>query len=101
MTRRRDFALRIVPLAGVLAGLPRVVLANLPALTEDDKMAVALGFRLETEKAPQEKYPKHTNDQTCARCLHFTAPDSDTARCDLFNKLVPRRAWCSGFSRRP
>jgi len=101
MTKRRDFVLKIVPLAGAVAVLPRVALADVPALTEDDKMAIAMGFRLKTENADEKKYPKHTKDQDCAKCLHYTQPGADTARCDLFNKLVPKGGWCSGFSKRP
>ena len=101
MTNRRDFVLKLVPLAGAAAVLPRVAMADVPALTEDDKMAVAMGFRLLTEKADQAKYPKHTPDQMCAKCLHFTQPGADSAKCDLFSKIVPKGGWCSGFSKRP
>lgn len=101
MTKRREFVLKFVPLAGAAAILPRVALAEVPALTEQDKMAVAMGFRLKTEKADQTKYPKHTTEQFCGRCLHFTSPGADSARCDLFNKIVPKGGWCSGFSKRP
>ena|ERR1700688_4409963 len=102
MTKRRDFVLKFVPLAGAAVVLPRVALgADVPVLTEDDKMAVAMGFRLHTEKADEVKYKKHTNDQSCAKCLHFTSPGAESARCDLFNKIVPKGGWCSGFSKRP
>jgi len=101
MIKRRDFVLKFVPMAGAVAALPRVALADVPALTEDDKMAVAMGFKLKTEKADQAKYPKHTADQMCAKCLHFTTPGAESARCDLFNKTVPKGGWCSGFSKRP
>jgi len=101
MTKRRDFVLKLVPLAGALAALPRVSFADVPLLTEDDKMAVAMGFRLHTEKADQAKFPKHTNDQVCAKCLHYATPAAATARCDLFSKTVPKDGWCSGFSKRP
>jgi len=101
MTNRRDFVLKLVPLAGAAAVLPRVALADVPVLTEDDKMALAMGFKLKTENADGKKYPKHTNEQHCATCLHFTSPGADTARCDLFNKMVPKGGWCSGYSKRP
>lgn len=102
MTKRRDFILKIVPLAGAAAVLPRVAFAaDVPALTEDDKMAVAMGFKLKTADADEKKYPKHTKDQDCAKCLHFTTPGAESARCDLFNKTVPKGGWCSGFSKRP
>ena len=92
---------KVVPMAGAAAVLPHLALADAPALTEEDKMAVAMGFKLKTEKADQAKFPKHANDQSCAKCLHYKAPAAETALCDLFNKTVPKGAWCSGFSKRP
>lgn len=102
MTSRRDFVLKFVPLAGAAAALPRLASADeVAALTETDPMAIALGFKLDTKKADQAKFPKHTNEQSCASCLHFTKPGADAARCDLFNKNVPKGGWCSGYSKRP
>jgi len=102
MTKRRDFILKFVPLAGAAAVLPRVSFgADVPELTESDKMAVAMGFHLKTADADEKKYPKHTKEQMCASCLHFTKPGADSAKCDLFNKIVPKGGWCSGYSKRP
>ena len=102
MTSRRDFVLKYVPLAGAAAALPRLAgAADVPDLTEADPMAVALGFVLDTKKANATKYPKHTNEQSCASCLHFTTKGAPKARCDLFNKQVPEGGWCSGYSKRP
>ncbi len=102
MTSRREFVLKFVPLAGAAAALSQGAFADeVPLLTETDAMALALGFKLDTGKADQAKYPKHTTEQFCQRCLHFTKPTEDVARCDLFNKRVPKHGWCSGFSKRP
>jgi hypothetical protein len=100
MMKRRDFVLKVVPLVGGVTMAPRVAFAEVPALAEDDKMAIAMGFRLQTERADQAKYPKHTNEQNCAKCLHYGTANAEMARCDLFNKMVPKGAWCSGYSRR-
>jgi high potential iron-sulfur protein len=101
MSSRRQFVLNLVPLAGAAVILPRSVRAqSLPALTETDPMALALGFKLDTTSVDQAKYPKHSNDQSCTNCLHFTPPSAATARCDLFNKMVPKGGWCSGYSKR-
>jgi len=100
MKNRRDFVLRFVPIASAAIALPRVALADVPFLTENDPMAKVMGFRLDTTKANQAKYPRHTNEQMCARCMHFTNPGADSAKCDLFNKIVPKGGWCSGFTKR-
>lgn len=104
MSNRRNFVFKLVPLAGAAALLPRMAAAADAAvvpLTEADPMALAMGFKLKSADADMKKYPKHTNDQSCSSCLHFTAPGSESARCDLFNKIVPKGGWCSGYSKRP
>ena len=101
MTNRREFVLKFVPLAGAAVVLPRVALADVPVLTEADPMAKAMGFVLLTANANQAKYPKHSTEQTCASCLHFTTPGAESAKCDLFSKMVPKGGWCSGYSKRP
>jgi hypothetical protein len=101
MNGRRQFVLKVIPLAGAAAMLPRMAAAQtVPALTETDAMAVALGFKLDTGTVDQAKFPKHTKEQSCASCLHFTKAGADSARCDLFNKMVPKGGWCSGYSKR-
>lgn len=102
MNSRRQFVMKLVPLTGAAVLLPRLAAAqDLPALTEADPMAVALGFKLDTGAVDQAKFPKHTKEQSCASCLHFQKPGADKARCDLFNKVVPKGGWCSGYSKRP
>jgi len=46
MTKRREFILKLVPLAGAAAVVPCIALAEVPHLTESDKVALALGFHL-------------------------------------------------------
>lgn len=101
MTSRRAFVLKFVPLAGAAAFLKLAIAADVPHLTETDPMALALGFKLDTSKADQAKYPKHSTEQYCQRCVHFTKAGAEEARCDLFNKIVPKHGWCSGFSKKP
>jgi len=99
MKNRREFVLKFVSMAGAAVVLPRVALADVP-LTENDPMARVMGFRLDTTKANQAKYPRHNNEQMCGKCMHFTNPGADSAKCDLFNKIVPKGGWCSGFTNR-
>jgi hypothetical protein len=100
MNQRRTFFMKLVPAAGALAVLPRMAFAQVPVLAEDDKLAVSLGFRLHTEKVDQAKFPKHTNEQNCGKCALYSAPEAAQAKCNLFNKIVPKTGWCSGFNKR-
>ena len=101
MHSRREFVLRLLPLAGTAALLPGIARAKEPpALTESDPLAVALGFRADTGKVDQAKYPMHTKEQTCGNCLHFKTPGAAHALCDLFSKTVPKGGWCSAWAKR-
>ena len=98
---RRDFVLKLIPLAGAAVMLPRVAQAvELPELTETDAMAKALGFKLNTSAVDQAKYRNHTKEQTCGNCLHYAKPDAERARCDIFIKTVPKQGWCSAYVKR-
>jgi len=101
MTNRRQFVLRLLPLAGTFALQPGIVrAAEPPELTESDPLAKALGFDLDTNKVDHAKYPTHAKEQDCGNCLHFKAPGAARAVCDLFNKTVPKGGWCSAWAKR-
>jgi High potential iron-sulfur protein len=101
MNSRRKFVLQLAPLAGAAALLPRIALAeDIPALTETDATAMAFGFKLDTTKVDQSKNPTHTKEQTCGDCLHYQKAGAPTARCDIFNKTVPKGGWCMAYAKR-
>ena len=100
MNDRRQFVLRLAPLASAVA-FPRFVQAQtLPALTETDSTAVSFGFKLDTTKVDEKEYPTHAKEQTCGSCLHYAQASAATARCDIFNKTVPRGGWCIAYAKR-
>ena len=101
MTNRRQFVLRLLPLAGTFALQPGVVrAAEPPELSESDPLAKALGFVADANKVDQAKYPMHTKEQDCANCLHFKTPGAAHALCDIFSKSVPKGGWCSAWAKR-
>jgi hypothetical protein len=101
MNSRRQFVLQLVPLAGAAVILPSRALAeDLPELTETDPMAKAVGFRLDTNKVDQSTFSTHTKEQTCGNCLHFMKVGADRAKCDIFNKTVPKGGWCAAYLKR-
>jgi High potential iron-sulfur protein len=101
MISRRQLVLQIAPLVGAAMISTRIARAGeLPALTETDPVAVALGFKLDAGEVNQTKYPMHASGQTCGNCLHYMKPGADHARCDIFNKTVPKRGWCSAYVKR-
>ncbi|WP_454726196.1 MULTISPECIES: high-potential iron-sulfur protein [Cupriavidus] len=98
MSSRREF-LKTVP-AALAAGL---VAAATPAaaamLDEKDPQAVGLGYKADTGKVDQARYPKHAASQTCANCQLFQEGSSPaTGSCVLFgDKQVAAAGWCSAW----
>jgi hypothetical protein len=101
MNSRRRVVFLLLPLAGVSLIAARTArAADLPALTESDPMAAALGFKLDTKSVVQSKYPTHAVGQTCGNCSHFMKPGADRAECDIFKKTVPKAGWCAAYVKR-
>ncbi|MGO4329577.1 high-potential iron-sulfur protein [Cupriavidus sp. 2TAF22] len=99
MSTRRQF-LKTVPLA-VVAGLGASAAAHAasPVLDEKDPQAVSLGYKADTRKVDQARYPRHAASQTCANCQLFQEGSSPAAgSCVLFgDKQVAAAGWCSAW----
>ena len=66
---------------------------------EAEPQAVALGYKNDTTKVDDKKFPKHTKDQKCANCQLFTGKPSDAwGPCALFaGRNVSAAGWCSSW----
>ena len=95
---RRAFVMCVVASGTTLVASQASAQAAVP-LAENDPQAVALGFKLDTAKADQAKYPKHDVSQACKGCQFFQGKPTDaSAPCQLFaGKLVPGKGWCSAW----
>ncbi len=95
-TRRRTFILR---LAACSAAVPIAAHAQAAKVNESDPQAVALGYRNDTTKVDQKKYPKHDVSQKCSNCQLFQGKATDAwAPCTLFaGKQVAGAGWCSAW----
>jgi len=69
---------------------------------ETDPMAVSLGYKEDTTKVDEKKFPKHTAAQNCAGCQLFQGAAKDAAGgCPLFaGKQVAGNAWCSAWTKK-
>ncbi len=101
-SRRRFIKIAVLgaataPLLGGLAMVPAA--ANLPALTEDDATAAALGYKSDTTKIDAAKYPNHKADQNCLNCnLHAAAQADGLLPCSIFpGKAVNPKGWCAAW----
>ena len=73
-THRRIFILQVACAGSALAA-GRAFAADPVSnekLTETDAYAKSMGFRLDTTKVDQAKYPRHTAEQKCSVCQLFS-----------------------------
>lgn len=77
--------------------------ATQQAVAESDAQAAALGFKLNTAKADQAKYPKHAATQKCVNCVLYQGKaGAKTGPCAIFvGKTVPAAGWCSAWAKKP
>ena len=70
---------------------------------EADDAAVALGYRNDSSKVDQKKYPQHVKTQHCANCSFWQGkPDDAWAGCAMFGrKHVAKGAWCQVWAKVP
>jgi hypothetical protein len=68
-------------------------------VAETDPQAVALGYKADTTKVDQAKFPKHDASQMCNGCqLYQGKPADASGPCALFaGKAVAGKGWCSAW----
>ena len=79
--------------AMVIGGLPRFArAADLPALTEADPTAKALGY---VEDASKSTNAKHKAGDDCGNCQFYSGGATGRGPCQLFpGKSVNAKGWC-------
>ena len=70
-----------------------------PMVDEADPQAVALGYRNDTTKVDDKKFPKHALEQKCNSCQLYGGKATDaTAPCAIVGgKRVAANGWCSAW----
>ncbi|VTU27583.1 High-potential iron-sulfur protein [Variovorax sp. PBL-H6] len=100
---RRLFILR--NLAGGSAVLAFSGLARAaPARTEEsDDTAQALGYRHDTSKVDDKRFPKHSATQRCTNCSFFQGSATDEwGGCAMFGrKQIAGPGWCNAWAAKP
>ncbi|HSP42818.1 MAG TPA: high-potential iron-sulfur protein [Luteolibacter sp.] len=109
MNTRRHFLRKLA----ITASAPLVIASQLGAeetpppppekVPESDPVATAFGYKEDTTKVDQQKYPQHKPEQRCDNCLHYTGkPGEATGPCAIFqNRLVTAEGWCMAYVIKP
>lgn len=98
---RRAFVLSVVATGTALAAT-RASAQAAAKLEESDPQAAALGYKSDSSKADQAKFPNHTAAQACGNCNFFQGKAGDAmGPCQLFaGKQVSSKGWCSAYSKK-
>jgi hypothetical protein len=108
-TNRRVFMMQAVAGVSALTAGQAFAQANKPAaapaapapamLAETDATAVGLGYKADSTKVDDKKYPKHAATQMCSNCQLYGGKDKEVAgACSIFaGKQVAAKGWCSAW----
>lgn len=100
---RRRFCAALGTTVGAVccvALFPKLAMAaELPHVPEDDATAKALGYKEDTTKVDDKKYPNHKPDQVCAKCTYYTGDaQAEYGPCQMFaGKSVHAKGWCQVY----
>ena len=105
MLQRRSFLKRgaltlgAIPVANLLTGSSAWAAGEIE-LTEDDPMALALGYKHSADAVDTARFPKKAaaggDAQFCDNCLQYKATGEGWGTCAIFpGKLVAAKGWCN------
>ncbi len=74
--------------------------SQLAKLSEDDPIAVALGYKHDATTVDTAKYPRYQSGQICRNCsLYQGKADEEWGLCTLFpGKQVNAQGWCASYA---
>ena len=98
MNSRRTFVIHSAVGLGLL-GSGLAVQAQ-AMVAETDTQAAALGYKADTTKVDNKKYPKHQASQNCANCALYKKASDKAGGCTIFaGKQVAAAGWCSAWAK--
>ena len=67
-------------------------------VSETEPQAVALGYKDDTTKVDEKKFPKHTAAQKCATASSSGKASDATGPCAIFGgRAVSAAGWCNSW----
>jgi High potential iron-sulfur protein len=103
MRRLNRRSILLVPVALGTVGLGLAFAqSTLKKVEETEPKATAIGYRHDSTKVDQARYPKHDAAQKCQNCLAWAPekPTDEWGECDLMSdRMVNRNGWCSSYKK--
>jgi len=107
MSEKKLFALSRREFLAVAGGVTLVSLASksgaadqLPELKESDSIATQMGYKTDTTKVDEKKYPTHKAGQACGSCRFYQGDAGGASGpCQIFaGKSVSAKGWCQVYA---
>jgi len=105
-SRRKFLARSFTASAAMMAGSSLIAstatAAEPTVLSEDDPIAMALGYKADANQVDTAKYPKRAGTQgakqLCSNCTLYTATTDGMGLCSAIpGKLVTGAGWCQAW----
>lgn len=97
--KRRIFLLKTVAGAAAMTLSAWSRAETLTPLKEDDPQAIEYGYKDDTARVDDKRFPEHKPDQKCAKCQIYADGPDNTGGCAIFaGKSVRAGGWCSAFN---
>jgi hypothetical protein len=95
---RRVFLISVAATGGALATGSLHAQAR---VDEADENAIALGYKHDTTKVDNKKWPTHTPDQKCNNCQFWQGSATDAwGGCAMFGrKQIAAAGWCVAWKK--
>ena len=102
MKSRREFVRSTLPLTLGLIASSRALAAEPQRLSEDDPIAVALGYRHDAAAVDPARHPNFAPGRLCSGCQLYQAAASEPwAGCAAIpGKLVAAGGWCTAWAKK-
>lgn len=101
MKSRREFLTTTVYGLGAIGVLATGQVQAQAMVAETDPQAVGLGYKTDTTKVDNKKFPKHTAEQKCANCQMYQGKAAASGGCAIFpGKQVVATGWCSAYQKK-
>lgn len=96
---RRGFLLRLA--AGSTAFTASSTVLAQTKVDEADDAALALGYKHDSAKVDNKKYPQHQPEQKCNNCQFWQGKPADAwAGCSMFGrKHIAGPGWCLAYKK--
>ncbi|MGE4233656.1 MAG: high-potential iron-sulfur protein [Bacteriovoracia bacterium] len=108
---RREFLKKLtlglfsIPVVSIFSSLRLPAAWAGDTVTENEPMAVTLGYHVDASKVDTKKWPRKAaadaKNQFCNNCMFYQKQNDKLGKCQIFtNRLVASKGWCNSWTKK-